>query len=317
LQKDHLGLFGRVDVGPYYYSDIKRFIELDENVAVRFQVTPFHNMVLSKWNVAIRNQATYSYTGLASGNNLFLSNSIYWQVPEKGFGAGISSDVQINNKVVPRINLLLRKNFNVPLFPKKGYKKLKVLLYKDVNKNNRFDEEDERIPAARLTLNNREIVQTNNNGEVLLENVLSKNIHLDLTAVTNVRGWIPLAGYKQLIYSSESKTVFIGFKQGRTITGRIVIDKDSKSDKVMSIENIRITATAVDGTTFSTLTGAKGIFSLDVPEGEYTVLLNQNAIDEDYKAVDAVRNLDLKNNSTLNVDFLIKQRRREINIIKQ
>jgi hypothetical protein len=204
----------------------------------------------------------------------------------------------------------------VPVYSKSGYKNLKLIVFKDANKNNIKDADDEPVANARIFLNDV-LVETNATGEVQLQNVTSRQITADFSFAINSKGWIPVSGLKQTINIDGAKTIFIAFKKGRSVTGKLVLDKDDKSDMQMAVENIRIRLVGKDGTTYSTLTAADGSYFLDVPEDEYVISVNQNAIDETYKAIDPVRNVDLVNNETLNVDFILRQKRREINIKKQ
>jgi hypothetical protein len=56
---------------------------------------------------------------------------------------------------------------------------------------------------------------------------------------------------------------------------------------------------------------------LNLPEDQYIVTFNQNAIDEKFKATEPVKSVNLIENETDYVEFIIKQKRREIKIKKQ
>jgi hypothetical protein len=204
----------------------------------------------------------------------------------------------------------------VPVYAKGGYKNLKLVLFKDANNNNIKDLNDEPIDNARIFLNN-ELVETNDKGEIELKNVTSKQLAADFSFAINSKGWIPVAGLKQTLNIDGAKSIFIAFKKGRSVTGKLILDKDDKSDLQMAIENIRIKLVGKDGTTYSTLTAADGSYFIDVPEDEYVISVNQTAIDDTYKAIDPVRSADLINNDSLKINFILRQKRREINIKKQ
>ncbi|HEX8333560.1 MAG TPA: hypothetical protein VF622_13115 [Segetibacter sp.] len=315
IQKENFGLFSRFDVGPYFYYDIKNYL-LQKKSMMRLQVSPNYNFNIEKLNLSIRNQLSFSYAQPYNEAQTFLSNNVYWQSQKDGIGAGLNTNIEFSKRNNTIVNLFLRKNFNVPVYKKSGYKDLKLVLFKDENKNNIKDADDEPVANARIFLNDV-LVETNASGQVQLQNVTSKQIVADFSFAINSKGWIPVSGLKQTIKLDGAKTIFIAFKKGRSVTGRMILDKDAKSDLQMAVENIRIKLVGKEGTTYSTLTAADGSYFLDVPEDEYIISVNQNAIDETYKAIDPVRNVDLVNNETLNVDFILRQKRREINIKKQ
>lgn len=315
VQTDKFGCFARLDVGPYYYFEVKQYLASPNNFC-RLQVTPFYDLNFKKLNLNVRTQLNYFYTKSINENLFFVVNNVTWQSSKSGVSAGLNTNFQVNRSDNTNINFFIRKNFQVPVYPKKGYRNIKITLYKDADKNNVRDKNDEPIEAVKIILNN-EVLQTNSNGEIYLQNILSKDIIVDLSSISNLKGWIPTEGYKQKISIGGSKNINIAFKQGKLITGKIIVDKDEHSDVLMEAANIRITATSKNNLTYSTLSDANGSYYLNVPEDEYVISINQNAIDESFKAIDPVRNIDLMNNEQVNVDFNIRQKRRQMNIIKQ
>jgi hypothetical protein len=315
LQKENFGIFSRFDVGPYFYYDVKSYL-LQKNNFMRLQVSPSYNINFEKLNLSIRNQLSYTYAQPYDESQVFLLNNIYWQDQKNGIGAGLNTNIEFGRGNNTIVNFFLRKNFNVPVYAKGGYKNLKLVLFKDANNNNIKDLNDEPIDNARIFLNN-ELVETNDKGEIELKNVTSKQLAADFSFAINSKGWIPVAGLKQTLNIDGAKSIFIAFKKGRSVTGKLILDKDDKSDLQMAIENIRIKLVGKDGTTYSTLTAADGSYFIDVPEDEYVISVNQTAIDDTYKAIDPVRSVDLINNDSLKINFILRQKRREINIKKQ
>jgi len=314
IQYKNLGIFSRYDMGPYYYFEIKLYAENQRKFS-RLQIAPFYNLHLKKYNIIFRTQVNYAISKPIADNNTYLISNIVWQKPGNKFAAGTNTNIDLKTGRASTFNLFIRKAFNMPYAPIKGMKNIQIVLYKDAESNNIKDKTDDVVANVRIYVNNT-LVETNKQGELVLKNFNKPFIQLDLSSVSNLRGWIPVHGFKQKIPIINNKTIYVPFKKGRIISGRIIVDRDEKSDLNMLVEGIRITATGRDGTSFTTLTNVDGEYYLNLPADQYILTINQNAIDEKFKAQDPVKNIDLVNNEELKSDFIIKQKRRQINIKK-
>jgi hypothetical protein len=214
------------------------------------------------------------------------------------------------------INFYIRRGLNIPLYRKKTLRNAKVILYKDENSNGIKDESEGLIAFTQILLN-KTLLQTNESGELNIQNYLGNVINLDLMPANNLMGWVPGAGFKQDIPISNGETIFIPFKRSKLITGRLNIDKDEKSTTTFDPAGIRITANGRLGGVFSTLTGADGTFYMNVVDDEYTLSINQNVFDEQFKIIDPIKSVDLIHNKQVSVSFLIRQKRREMKIKKE
>lgn len=316
IQYNNFGLFTRIDIGPYYYFEIKDYIKSQTSFS-RVQISPYHSIYLQKQNITIRNQINFSNSKPQNEQFNFLTSNISWQSTKSGIGMGVNSNIDLKSGKTSSLNIYFKKTFNAPVFPKKGLKNFKVVLFIDKDNNGKFDNTDEAINTARLTINN-ELVETNSAGEVQIKNYKSSNININLSQIRTLKGWIPINGFDQNIVITDSKTIFIPFKKGKSITGKLSVDNDDKSDIILQVGSIRVTAIGHDGTTsYSTLTDNEGNFLLNLPEDEYIITFNQNAIDDKFKATEPIKKVDLINNETEFVEFIIKQKRRQIVIKKQ
>jgi hypothetical protein len=314
IQYKNFGIFSRYDLGPYYYFEIKLYAA-NQNKFSRLQIAPFHNLHVKKWNIIFRTQINYAISKPLADNNTYLISNIMWQKPNNKFAAGTNTNVDLKTGKASTFNLFVRKMFNMPYAPIKGMHNVQLVFYKDAESNNIKDKTDEVVANVRIYVNNT-LVETNKQGELQIKNFNKPFIQMDLSTISNLRGWIPVQGFKQKIPIINNRTIFIPFKKGKVISGKLVVDKDEKSDLNLLVEGIRITATGKDGTTFSTLTNVDGEYYLNLPADQYILTINQNAIDDKFKAQDPVKNIDLINNDELKSDFLIKQKRRQINIKK-
>lgn len=316
IQYNNFGLFTRIDIGPYYYFEIKDYTKSQTSFS-RVQISPYHSIYLQKQNITIRNQINFTNSKPQNERFNFLTSNISWQSTKSGIGMAVNSNIDLKSGKTSTLNISFKKTFNAPVFPKKGLTNFKVVLFMDKDNNGKFDNNDETINWARLTIN-KELVETNGAGEVQIKNYKTQNININLSQIRTLKGWIPIHGFDQNIVTTNSKTIFIPFKKGKSITGKLSVDKDDKSDIILQVGSIRVTATGHDGTTtYSTLTDNDGYFLLNLPEDEYIITFNQNAIDDKFKASEPVKKVDLINNETEFVEFIIKQKRRQIIIKKQ
>lgn len=315
IQYKSFGLFTRIDIGPYYYFEIKEYTK-NQTPFSRIQVSPYHSFFLKKQNITIRNQINFTNTKPLNQNFSFLTTNVSWNAVSSGIGAAINSNIDLQSGKTSTLNIVFRKTFNAPVFPKKGLKNFKVVLFMDIDNNGIFSKSDETINLARLNVNDV-LIETNSLGEATVKNYKSNQLKINLSQIRTLKGWIPVLGFDQSFVIKDNKTIYIPFKKGKSISGRLVVDKDDKSDIVLQIGSIRVTATSKDGTVYSTLTDVEGNFFLNLPEDQYIVTFNQNAIDEKFKATEPVKSVNLIENETDYVEFIIKQKRREIKIKKQ
>lgn len=315
LQSEKAGLVLRYDMGPYIYFEIRNYLKTHKPVRT-FQLTPYYNSTVPKYNLDIRSQLNYSYYKPLNESSLSLINNIFWQPSENGWGAGLNATIDAKKKTNNMINLFVRKKLNVPVYRKRSYKNIRIVLFKDTNQDNQKSDAEETVNEAQVLIE-KILLQTNEKGQLYIENFHADTVNIDFSTINNLAGWIPAAGYKQTLLITNDKVVFIPFKKAKLITGKLVLDKDEKSESGFDVAGIRITAIGRAGNTFSTLTGGDGTFYLSVLDDEYTLSINQNVFDEEFKVIDPVRTVDLVNNRQVNAIFLVRQKRRQINIKKQ
>jgi hypothetical protein len=315
VQSKHVGMFIRYDVGPYYYRDILEYVDKGTYKTI-FQAAPFLNYLFPRINLDTRMQLNIIHNNPSEDNGMQLLNNFLWQVPEKKFALGVNTNLDMKNTRNSFINLVARQQLNVPVIKKRSYKNFKIILFKDADGDGARSDSELLVSNAQLMLEGR-LLQTNQNGEIDIVNYAGNALHLDLSPINNLIGWVPSRGLKQDWPITGSKIIYIPFKRARLITGKLVLDKDEKSTASFDVAGIRITAVGRDGTSYSTLTGGDGTFYLNVVDDEYVVSINQNVFDETFKIIDPVRNVDLVNNRRVDINFVVKQKRREIIIKKE
>jgi hypothetical protein len=315
IQSLHTGVLLRYDEGPFFYRDITEYIDKGIYKTI-LQAAPFVYYSFPKINVDVRGQLNILTNKPSNENSFQFLNNIFWNLPEKSLTVGLNTTVDLRNTSSSSVDLLLRKKLNVPVVKKRSYKNFRIILFKDVDGDGKKSDSDVLISNAYFIIEKR-LLQTNQVGEILVENFAGNAINLDISPINNVIGWVPVGGLKQAWPVTGQSSIYVPFKKAKLLSGKLVLDKDEKSTTSFDIEGIRITAVARDGTTYSTLTGGDGGFYLNLLDDEYVVSINQNVFDETFKIIDPVRNIDLVHNNKAEVIYIVRQKRREIIIKKQ
>lgn len=315
IQSRYVGIHARWDEGPYYYYEVKNYLQTKKQ-GRRIQVSPYADIMISKWHLNYRAQLNYSLDNNVSGQQLFHAyHSLQFDMARPGINIALNAQHDFTGTMTPLFNLGIRKRIVMPVLPNKRSRKAGIILFLDTNNNKIHDEGEQTITHARVNVQGNWI-ETNAKGQLNLEQVGDDMLELDMSNIQQLRGWIPNGGYKQQINIGKSSTYYIAFSKSRMISGRINMIMDENSELFIPVDGIRISATSQDGKTYQTLTGQGGQYYLNLPAGNYLVSLNTAAFDQQFNSVEPVKQVDLENNDTLQVDFEVRQKRRVMNIQK-
>ena len=314
LQSRRYGLTVRYDNGPYYYYEIKQYLS-HATAVKRLQIAPFAEQPILKWNLFYRLQLNYLHEAPAKTDYLVAYNNLLYSAPRLGLDAGVTAQVNLINQATPYINLTIRQRLQMPVARNKKSKNFRFVLFQDSNNNGIFDKGEEPVRQARTGVDN-DLVLSNDRGEIDFRNTDKTSFILDFSQISTLRGWIPKLGYRQPFTPGNQKINYIPFLPGKVLTGRLSLTRDEKSNLTMQLDGIRITAVSADGKTYATLTNAEGEFFFNLPAAEYTVTLNAEAFDETFRPAETSKSVDLVHNNLLNIQFDIRQKKRQINVHK-
>lgn len=312
LQSRRYGLTLRYDNGPYYYYEIKQYLSRATPVK-RLQIAPFAEYPVSKWNLFYRLQLNYLRETGDRSNYLVAYNNLLYSSPRLGLDAGVTAQVNLINQGTPYINLTLRQRLQMPVMRNKNAKNFKFILFQDSNNNGVFDRGEEPVRQARTGVDN-DLVLSNEKGEIDFRNTDKTSFILDFSQISTLRGWIPKLGYRQTFAPGNQRTNYIPFLPAKVLTGKLVLIRDEKSALTLQLDGIRITASSADGKSYATLTNGEGEFFFNLPGGDYTITINAEAFDENFRPVETSKTVDLVNNNLLNIQFEIRQKKRQMNI---
>lgn len=215
-----------------------------------------------------------------------------------------------------RFGATIRKEFGIPIpFSKKKNYDINFVSFYDLNGNHEHDKDEPTIENVVLTIGDNQVI-TNINGESKLKNLPSGFYSIGVMPLSAINGWFP--EMEDSIFVGENQTVFVPFSKGVKVSGRIMIDLDERTrgaDEVFDLSNIKITA--VNGKAYNTLSSMDGSFEFYLPNGTYTISLDENVLTSKYQLMqnnlEITLNRDLEN---LFITFFIVEKRRSINIKK-
>lgn len=234
-----------------------------------------------------------------------------WQMQSM---ASIPVSSTISNRAVaasyPYVMLSIRRELNVPSFFKRQYHNLSVHVFEDLNANNQFDQGEKSVPRVRLKVNHADF-ETDLSGKIHLLNTDTGNYSIQLQPSRFSKGLIPVEP-STLIHFSKSKTYHFPIRRGYAINGKVSLELDPYSTRKFAPDNILIIVTAADGKRYTTITDSAGRFYMPMPVGQYTVSLNKDAFSSSLQPLQLSFFVNLNEETTGEVNFILRERKREI-----
>lgn len=313
LQSGKYGLQFRFDKGPYYYYEIKQYLQQPQNWQ-RIQIAPFVEIPLEKQNLHIRLQANYLQEQQNNNHYLIGYTNVQYNLPRAGLDIALTAQANFSRKEDPFVSLSIRKRLQLPIARNRNIRSFHLLFFYDKNQNGNMDEGEVAIADARFKLNNMPLI-ADEKGMISVNNTTEENFQLDCSEAVTDPGWVPAQGFRQTIKaSSTDRTILIPYIRSKVLKGKILLVKDPNSSTTMQLSGIRITALSSNGEEFKTLTNDEGVFLFSLPDGNYIISVNTAAFDDQYKVTEPRKPADLKNNDMLNINFEVRQNKRQINI---
>lgn len=315
LQNNFDGINFRIDDGPIYYSDLLNYVKNGVRQD-RLQIAPYAERYFFKSALDIRTELDYINDMTYKQRSIGPRVDIYLNLLRSGLSVHLYGNRSFGGPGnINSLNLSVRKSFDLPLVGLQRYRSLKVILYKDNNGSNVYDEGDDPISEATLRIG-EQYFTTNSKGEVYYKNIKTGLYTLDLGQVSSLKGWIPKKGYKQQINFDRSQEWYIPYEKSRFLSGTLNVVKDKLSKLEFNPANIRITAISSKGESYTTLTDETGAFFLNLPADTYLVQINTNVFSEDFRVLRETLNADLNTKTEENLAFEVREKKRSINIRK-
>lgn len=251
-------------------------------------------------------------TNTSIGFNLFIrTKEDSWQITSTG-AIPITRSIApgATGFSFPYLTFSIKKRLSLPAIHKRRYHDLKVIAFEDLNYNGIPDAGDRKMNDFRVSIGNKHFL-TDSNGSILLSNV-DTGIHKIIVQPTvSNKSLIPLERSK-IVSIQRSQEVFLPFRKGHVVFGKVHLDLDRYSGIKFTPENILVRIFNDQGKEFSVLTDSTGSFSLPLPAGRYIVSLNPEAFTGTIKPEILSFSVDLISSNEQEVNFKLIQRRREI-----
>lgn len=315
LQVKFAGLTARYDIGPYFYHEYIKYLENPDTFR-RLVLGPYAEVSMFKNSLTMRAQYNYNKSRPNGNESSIVLGNLVYRNYKYSFDFNLTGMVPLSQeKVEPYVTLSMRMMIHVPFLPVRKYYQLKLVLFKDENTNGKYDEGEDPIDGQTMSLNQNLFV-SDERGYVIFKNVGKKDFRADFGHTSKIKGWIPQGGTIQTFAVTGNKTIYVPYKKSKVLSGQVKLDLDRNSNEEFSVANIKVIATGNDSlrTSYSTLTDENGEFYFNLPAGVYTVTLSELAFDDQFKPTEFAQQADLINNDNKTVYFIVKQKRRSINI---
>jgi hypothetical protein len=211
------------------------------------------------------------------------------------------------------VNISLIKTFDIPFIFQKKYHKLETVFVDDMNLNGKADSNENRLPNVAFTIDDLHFI-SNRDGIARYKHIDKGEYTINLTG-SHVRGLIPNEGPVHVIKVEGDNKTTILFSKSSVLSGHIDILQDSSADELFLVNNIKITAIDALGKKYATITDEAGNYYFNLPAGVYSVMLNQDAFNQNFRPDKMNAEADLIKNENITVNFIIKQKRRLVKIL--
>jgi hypothetical protein len=215
----------------------------------------------------------------------------------------------------------IRKEFGIAIpkkFAKKRFATAEFVAFLDVNGNRVRDNSEIVLENVVIRLNDDEVL-TNDLGTAKFINIKQGNHLLSVIQLEDYKGWFPLKPDSITIDEGVQK-LFVPFVRGIKLSGNIVLDREkyaADANEAMDLSKIRISVSDSSGKTLSTLTDAKGGYTLYVPSGNYVLTMDDAVLGERFALAQNNIEIELKiGMEGFFYTFYVVEKKRKINMRK-
>tara|TARA_R110001599_G_scaffold174679_4_gene366667 strand:- start:19141 stop:22023 length:2883 start_codon:yes stop_codon:yes gene_type:complete len=335
IRYKNLNVTARYYYGPYGVLDNLRVVEDGINPQSAF-ISAFATLNFRKARLSVRPTFNVSYESvLARVRTNFSPQLTFYSKNDFQFTlTGELFRINQGESPLPSVNALgdgvfntytqsnfllrfgIKKTFNIKRPGSKSHD-LEVVVFKDLNGNNRRDVGEEFVRDALVTVKDMALM-TNEDGVVIFKDLTQGEYKVKSDVLSNMEGWFK--GDGQTVLLDNDRTVFIPLKRGVQVKGNIILQQAQYSALGaggMNLSGIRVNMTDNFGNSYTALSGQGGEFNLYVPFGLYTIKVNEQAVDEQFQFAQSSYTLNVNNvNVNYQVTFYLIEKSRKVNIKK-
>jgi hypothetical protein len=262
----------------------------------------FYFFTNSGWRYGLQANYNYASSNYGSIYESFNPGSIQ---PLTERGATTSHNVNIS--------VSIKKEFGIPIpFAKKQHATNTIVAFYDVNGNHMQDKDEPVMENIIIRINGSEVI-TNKKGEAEMENMPVGRYPFSIIALDKMEGWFP--DISDSITILNSGKINVPFVRGVKVYGDVILDRQeiaiADKDKIFDMSRIKITAQGRK--TYNTLTDIDGHFEFYLPNGDYTLTMDESILGDVYKISRNNIPITLKTSQDgVYMSFYIVEKRRKV-----
>ncbi|MCF8378835.1 MAG: hypothetical protein K9H49_04610 [Bacteroidales bacterium] len=317
-------------------SEIYRSAVSDEEPAIgqAVQIRPSYERYFKDDKIRLNVYYNYSYFIPSLRENTVLNITSNFMM-DKGWSVYGSLNLFKNSRndndygrVITRdLNLMLgfRKAFDIQQ-PGMKYYNVAVIGFNDQDGDGVKDDDEKPVSNVLINLKrdpkkNKEDkalfqetkLVTDPNGEIFYGKMPGGVYDLEITPLTNLEDLFFLDGRNQQMTSDEDKIHYLPLVESYKVRGKIIVDRDPNSTHGrINLEGIRVSGTAENGSSYSTLTNSNGQYVLNLPKANIYTIKIYNVFGETFMLQKGEFEVQFMEDKALNIDFQFTEQKREI-----
>ena len=298
--------------GPYFYYDVKRYIEDNSHTNNNLYLTLQKTWNFASINLSMQSYATFQSINPSVGNNLGLSH--YIQYSPMNWNADIGLLMQWNTTAAASnfIELTFRKRWTKDIQSLFRSKK-RITLYQDKNGNGHLDN-NENLLANKPIWVNEQLLMTNAKGQIAIKHSDVPTYNISLNDIETSTEWAPTNGYEQQVV--VDKNVDIAFQANGIIRGRLEVLKAKFTVGSIQLDGIKIYIRN-EFNRFTTVTDVNGNFEMPFPKGAYTISVDENTLSDNLVTTIIPQPVNVASQASAYVSITLQQKERAIKIKQQ
>lgn len=210
----------------------------------------------------------------------------------------------------------IHKEFGIPIpYSKVENHTMEFVAFFDTDGDRVKSKNEPSLDNVIVRVDRHEVI-TDRKGEAEIENIPKGEYKYSVTSLDDLKGWFP--DIPAIIDVVKTGKVYIPFVRGVKIGGDVILHREklaADSDEKFDLSNIKITAMSENGDVYETLTNFNGSFEFYVPNGNYTITMDENIFNTTRFAL-AQNNIPLELNDQsekVYITFFIAERIRKVN----
>ncbi|MCF8299291.1 MAG: hypothetical protein K9J13_17210, partial [Saprospiraceae bacterium] len=336
--------------GPYYTQEILKFVS-DSINPQKIYTSLYHDYWFNSNKCLVKTTLSYNYTQLYK-RNMFNLRPEFFYFSKSGYRFSIYSRVLLmsesefqrqnqgyievpnETKTTKKIEfgIGLRKEIGFPISFKKFFD-IDVVVYRDMNGNGKQDQNEDGIGNMLIMVKYQDTIKpensidmadlekgfelvTNSRGQAVFTNIPLGEYVITAYPLASMGGWFDGRTFNYTI--DKDRTLYIPLNKGAKVSGGIILERDKFSSfKDVNLSNIRVTAVSSKGQTFSTLTDIQGKFSMFLPNGNFTIMINESALGSKFEFLQNNIYLELTDDfENYSISFYVIEKKRKLQVTK-